>query len=90
MGTDFAISQMCPAEGGFSRYKQFLDDGGKIAQGGLDCSKVAVSRKVRSFRIELADLKWKENQSPFALDGSVFWGCKIQGSFEENHVKQLC
>ena len=87
MGNDFAVCQICPSEGGFSNYKKFLADGQNMKKG-LDDSEFGQTRILRSFRIELADPKWKEKDSPVALDGSVFTGSKFQGHFDQDVVRQ--
>ena len=89
MGTDFAVSNMCPAETGLSGYKQWLDDGNNM-ENGLDESKVGKSRTMKSFRMFLDDNVWKEEHSPMSLDGSLFFGSKFQGNFDENVVRQIC
>ena len=87
MGTDMAVMQTCPAEGGFSAYKKWLDDG--QSQRGLDESKWGETRVVRSFRLELADPKWGEKDTPLAFDANIFRGSKVQGQFTESHIRQF-
>ena len=55
----------------------------------LDGSEHSVTRIIRSCRIELADTKWKEKDTPLGFDGSVHYGSKIQGRFDESVVRQM-
>jgi hypothetical protein len=88
MGTDFAVCQVCTAEGGTGKWVKFVQDGQNMEKS-LDGSAHCVSRIIRSCRIELSDTKWKEKDTPIGIDGSVYYGGKIQGRFEESAVKHI-